>query len=110
MNVIGIYNADAERLQTALDAMEDSEFTWYVRGYALEMAMDLGHWDRNPTDADLPLLQIRAKTKARYAGQRLTALIYIGRELAEADRLQVTCGMLEMSVQELVEDTLQEQA
>jgi hypothetical protein len=97
MNVIGIYNADAERLQTALDAMEDSEFTWYVRGYALEMAMELGHWDRNPTEADLLTLMVKAKTRRLYPDDlgRAKVFFYLDRALVGPDVLTATCAMLE---------------
>jgi hypothetical protein len=94
-SAIDRYNADVDRLQAALDAM-DSAFTWIVRGYALEMAVELGHWDREPTDADLQTLQVRAKGKAKRAdGSRALVIYYLDRESIAGGAIEATCAMLE---------------
>ena len=104
---IDAYNADAARLQQALDAMEDSEFFWHVRRYDALMALELGREDGDPADGDLPLLTVKAKTKRRYEKGSALTFIYVSREFADDDNIGSAPATMEVLAQAAVEELVE---
>ena len=89
------YDADAWRLQHALNRNQDSEFVWRV----------LSHEEATGI-ADVSLLVVKSTTKRFYDNRHAVADNYLARELTGADALPLVCEMLEKHARVAVEELL----
>ena len=105
------YNADARRLQVALDEGE-SDYVWRVRwwGPGLEFEIlrtveELGTTEEEERAAALREILVRAKTKRSYDKGRVWIWTYINRDLLRSD-LAMAVHVLTHSADLAVEEKL----
>lgn len=103
MTEIDDYNAEAQKLEDALNAAE-SEFMWKVRGWDAGRKLMVGHFD--PCDPDvleseLGYFPIIAKTKKWYSRGRLSINLNITRVQVTDMIADVVDALIEIATDEI---------
>ena len=100
MDEIKAYNADAERLEDALNAAE-SEFRWYVLTWGAEDEFEQIGFDCEKEDEvrgeALETLRVVARTKTQYERGRARIYQYVSRKLlgnTTCDLIPVIIGLV----------------
>ena len=114
MSDIDDYNADAQRLQAALDAGK-SDYVWRVRWWGagveseiMRTAEELGTTYEQERAAALGEIRVRSRTKQSYDKGRLTMLTHISRDLLHDNDMAMATHILTHSADITLEDKLAE--
>ena len=103
MTEINDYNAEAQKLEDALNAAE-SEFMWKVRGWDAGRKLVVGHFDPYDPDAlerELGYFPIIAKTKKWYSRGRLSINLNITRVQVADAITDVVNALIEVATEQI---------
>ena len=103
MTEINDYNAEAQKLEDALNAAE-SEFMWKVRGWGIERHIELfwiNEHDPDVLERELGYFPIIAKTKKWYSHGRRMMNLHITRAQVADSIADVADALIEVATDEI---------